>query len=96
MTPTVFVDDLAAESAGPDSWIKAELGGFITIIVEGFKANRFELSGAKSLVTASTDELGKMMEDLWREGGIFIKYAKKVKALGVGLGAGVRRNVGPR
>ena len=28
VTPTIFVDDLAAESAGPDGWIKAELGGF--------------------------------------------------------------------
>ena len=27
------------------------------------------------------------------EKGILIKYARKVKALGVGLGAGVRRNV---
>ena len=93
VTPTIFVDDLVAESVGPDGWIKAELGGFITIIVEGFRANHFEPSGAKSLVTASTDELGKAMADLWRERGIFIKYAKKVKALGVGLGAGVRRNV---
>ena len=33
VTPTVFVDALAAESAGPDSWIKAELGGFITIMM---------------------------------------------------------------
>ena len=93
MSHTVFVDDLAAESAGPDGWIKAELGGFITIIVAGFRANRFELSGTKSLVTAATDELGEAMAALWLERGIFIKYAKKVKTLGVGLGAGVRRNV---
>ena len=77
VTPTVFVDDLAAESAGPDEWIKAELGGFIIVIVEGFKANLFELSGTKSLVTASTDELGKALVDLWGESGICIKYAKK-------------------
>ena len=44
-------------------------------------------------VTASTDALGKKMEALWAEAGIFIKYGRKVKALGVGLGAGVRRNV---
>ena len=93
VTPTVFVDDLAAESAGPDKWIKTELGGFIEIIVDGFKANHFELSGTKSLVTASTDELGEMMVDLWQGSGICIKYAKKVKALRVGIGAGVRRNV---
>ena len=45
------------------------------------------------MVTASTDELGKALVDLWQESGISIKYAKKVKALGVGLVAGVRRNV---
>ena len=33
------------------------------------------------------------MEELWKEAGILIRYVKKVKALGVGLGAGVRRNV---
>ena len=87
------MDDLAAEAAGPDRWIEKELGGFITIIVDGFKANEFVLSGTKSLVTASTDALGMKLEALWAEAGIFVKYAKKVKALGVGLGAGVRRNV---
>ena len=93
VTPTLFVDDLAAESAGPDLRIKKELGTFITVIAEGFKANQFELSGTKSLVTAATDGLGEMMEHLWKEAGILIKYVRKVKALGVGLGAGVRRNV---
>ena len=81
VTPTVFVDDLAAESMGPDGWIKSELGGFITVVVEGFKENCFELSGTKSLVTASSDELGMMMEELWKEGGIFIRYAKRSKLL---------------
>ena len=72
MSPTVFVDDLAAESAGPDKWIKAELGGFVTIIVDGFKASCFELSGTKSLVTAATDELGEAMAALWLKKGIAI------------------------
>lgn len=93
VVPTIFVDDLAAESMGPNGWITSELGGFITVVVQGFMENCFELSGTKSLVTASTDELGTMMEELWKGGGIFIKYTRKVKALGVGLGAGVRRNV---
>ena len=93
VTPTLFVDDLAAESAGPDLWMRKELGRLITIIVDGFKANRFVLSDTKSLVTAATDGLGEMMEQLWKEAGILIKYVRKVKALGVGLGAGVRRNV---
>ena len=45
------------------------------------------------MVTAATDGLGEMMEQRWKEAGILIKYVRKVKALGVGLGAGVRRHV---
>ena len=47
VSPTVFVDDLAVEPVGPDGWIKIELGGCSTIVVEGFKANCFELPGTK-------------------------------------------------
>ena len=74
----MFVDDLAAESAGLDRWIKSELGGFIIIIVQGFRENLFELSGTKSLLTASTDELGMAMVEIWKEAGIIIKYVQKV------------------
>ena len=87
------MDDLAAEAAGPDHWIKKELGGFIHVIVAGFKADRFVLSGTKSVVTASTDELGKKMEQLWENLGMKIEYRKQIKALGVGLAPGVRHNV---
>ena len=76
------MDDLAAEAAGLDEWIEEELWGFIVIIAEAFRACQFELSGTKSLVTASTDALGKKMEALWAEVGIYIKYVRKVKALG--------------
>ncbi len=61
VAPTICVDDLAAESMGPNGWIRSELGGVITVVVQGFMGNCFELSGTKSLVTASTDELGMMM-----------------------------------
>ena len=50
VTPTLFVDDLAAEAAGPDHWIEKELGGFIRVITEGFKEYQFVLSGTKSFV----------------------------------------------
>ena len=49
------------------------------------------MSDTKSVVTASTDRLGKKMEKIWE--GTGIRYVKQVKALGVGLGAGARRNV---
>ena len=57
-TPTLFVDDLSAEVAGPDCWIEKELGGFILVIIEGFGANEFVPSGTKSFVTASSDKWG--------------------------------------
>ena len=85
VAPTIFVDDLAAESMGPNGWLKSELGGFITVVVQGWKENCCELSGTKSLVIASTVELGTMMEEMWKGGAIFIKYTRKVKVLGVGL-----------
>ena len=91
VTPTLFVDDLAAQAAGPDDWIVKELGGFINVIIKGFKDNLYRLSRTKSMFTASTDALGKKMRRTWA--GTGISYVKKVKALGVGMAAGVRRNV---
>ena len=93
VNPTLFVDDLAAQAAGPGQWIENEVGGFIVIIAKAFRSCLFELSGTKSLVTAATDALGRRMEAFWAEAGRFIKYVRKVNYLGVGLGAGVRRNV---
>ena len=68
-------------------------GGYIIIIADAFKKCQFELSITKSLFTASSDALGRKMQALWAKAGIAIEYVKKVKSLGVGLGAGVRRNV---
>lgn len=84
------MDDLSAEVARPDCWIEKELGGFILVVIEGFRAYGFVPSGTKSFVAASSDRLGKKMEQIWE--GTGIKCVRMVKVLGVGLGAGVRRN----
>ena len=94
ITPTLFVDDLAAEVCGPAHVIKEELGGFIEKIAEFVAETGQELSPTKSLCTASSDELGKALCKRWERSGINIHFRKKVKALGVGLGAGRRRNAG--
>ena len=48
------------------------------------------LSKTKCVCTATSKELGDMLEARWAD--LQIKAVKLVKALGVGLGAGIRRN----
>jgi hypothetical protein len=80
ITPTLFVDDLAAEVCGPAHVIKEELGGFIEKIAEFVAETGQELSPTKSLCTASSDELGKALCKRWERSGINIHFRKKVKA----------------
>ena len=49
-----------------------------------------ELSKAKSVCTASSRRLGNRLARRWKVLGI--RFEARVKALGAGLGAGVRRN----
>ena len=49
-----------------------------------------ELSKTKSVCTASTESLGRMLEASLKD--LAVNFEKTVKSLGVGLGAGVRRN----
>ena len=91
IVPTLFVDDLAAEQTGPHTHIQKDLGGFIEHVVEAMETNGMKLNRSKSVFTASTDGLGALMEKRWA--GIGLKYYRKVKALGAGMGGGRRRNV---
>ena len=52
-----------------------------------------ELSRTKSLCTASSGQLGSELCSKWKKAGIDIQYKQRVRALGVGLGAGRRRNM---
>jgi hypothetical protein len=89
--PTVFVDDIAADMCGPEKQIVRNLRGFIDVIADFFKTNRLELSSKKSVCTATTKKLGNKLVDKWKTHGI--QFCERVKALGVGLAAGCRRNM---
>ena len=91
VTPSCFVDDLSAEMGGPDEHIHREFGGFRRNVADSFIEYGMELSKTKSNCSASTDTLGKMLEELWKD--LCITYQKAVKSLGVGLGLGRHRNI---
>ena len=79
------------EQVGPHNHIQSDLGGFVEHVVEAMETNGMQLNRVKSVFTASTDALGALMEKRWVNIGL--KYYRKVKALGAGMGGGRRRNV---
>ena len=93
VNPTLFVDDLAADMTGPTNHVVDQLGGFIEEVALFIKDTNQELSSTKSLCTASHKEVGELLCKRWAAKGISIEYKERVKALGAGLGAGVRRNM---
>ena len=93
VNPTLFVDDLAADMTGPSKHINQQLGGFTEHIAGFVVATGQELSSTKSLCTASRRSLGEELCERWAESGVNIQYKDRVKALGAGVGAGVRRNM---
>ena len=68
---------------GPDEHILRELCGFIRHVANSFTEAEMELSKTKSNCTASTDSLGKKLEQLWRD--LCIYFQKTVNRLGLGL-----------
>ena len=93
VTPTLFVDDLAADMTAPTKHLMGKLGGFIEYVAKFIGETQQELSKVKSFCSASCREVGEKLCRRWAVSGIIIKYVNKVKALGVGLGAGRRRNM---
>ena len=92
VTPTLFVDDLAASICAPAQRVVDELGGFIEIIADFITSTGQELSPTKSVLVASSKQLGEQLIERWEKLDIHIKWKEKVKALGVGLAAGRLRN----
>ena len=92
VTPTLFVDDLAAQVCQPAKRAMQQLGGFIESIAAFVSSTKQMLSTTKSNVTASSRWVGEALVARWAKKGILIHYKSRVKSLGVGLGAGVRRN----
>ena len=92
ITPTLFVDDLAAAVCAPAKHAINLMGGFIENVADSVTDARQALSATKCNVAASSKWVGEAVVKRWKKKGILIHFQHRVKALGVGLGAGVRRN----
>ena len=60
---TVYVDDISGEMTVPDDHIVKELGDCISEISLALEDNRQELSKTKCACNASTDKLGRALEE---------------------------------
>jgi hypothetical protein len=88
VTPTLFVDDLSAESVSVERHVKHHLVRFVHMVCERIKADGMEVSATKSVCTASTERLGQeLAEELSQHG---VRFTRMTKSLGTGLGSGVR------
>ena len=90
VTFSIYVDDVTAEATGTPRTIAAALTSAGNLLCDGLVELRLTLSTGKCLCTASAASLGHQIVDGMRRHSI--RYADRVKSLGVGLGAGVRRN----
>ena len=88
--PTLFVDDLSAESVAGERHIRCNLVGFVNMVCDRIKADGMEVSATKSVSTASGEGLGQELADQLAHHGVSFKMRNK--SLGSGLGSGVRRN----
>jgi hypothetical protein len=90
VTPTLFVDDLSAESVAPEGHIKQHLIGFVRMVCGRIASDGMEASATKSVCAASSVRLGQELAESLSEFGV--RFAMRNKSLGVGLGSGVCRN----
>ena len=67
VVPSCFVADLSAKMTGPGDYILRELGGFAKHVADSFTEAEMELSKTKSVCTASTEALGKRLEELLKD-----------------------------
>ena len=88
--PTLYVDDVSAEAAGPDDWVADHLVGFIRSVCEGVREAGMEISTSKSVCTASSPSLTHRSAEGLKEHSI--KPVIRTKSLGFGMAAGNRRN----
>lgn len=88
--PTLYVDDLSAEVAGHDDFVKANLVGFLKSVCVGIKAAGGGVSATKSVCLASKPSLAAEIAMELRVHGVLPVI--RTESLGVGLAAGMRRN----
>ncbi len=89
--PSVFVDDISTEMASTKRLIVANLIPATAMICTGLEDDGLEVSADKSFCTASEIDLGRQLQEGLRRWGF--RFMQRVKSLGAGLGAGVRRNM---
>lgn len=90
VVPTVYVDDMSAETTGEEHEVNSGLAGFGKVVCHQLALAEMEASKTKSICTASSRKLGLEVQAALSEHGI--KFEPYVKSLGIGLAAGVRRN----
>ena len=90
VTPTLFVDDLSAEVSGTERFIMMQLVPFVHHVCDRMLKDLLEVSKTKSMCTASSHAVGAALSRALTRHAI--RFAYRVKSLGVGLGAGTRRN----
>jgi hypothetical protein len=90
VTPTLFVDDLSMEAAGTRRLVLRQLLPFAKSVCDRLTNDLMEVSSTKSVTMASSPAVGRELAVGLRTYGL--KSELRVRSLGVGLGAGTRRN----
>ena len=88
ITPTLFVDDLAAEVAAPVKLAMAQMGGFIEHVAQFITQTGQKLSTTKSNVTSFNKWVGEALVARWRKSGITVQFKKKGQSVGSGSRSG--------
>jgi hypothetical protein len=83
------VDDITVETVGASGTIALTCAKTVNALVDGLEGMRMDFSATKNVVLASTRELANSVVSLV---SVPVTAVKAAKALGVGMGAGVRRN----
>ena len=88
---TIYVDDTAIEAAGTLATVCRDLAQATVAVCEAFQQLRLDLSPTKNKILASTESVAKKLVSKLSLFGFTV--ANTAKSLGVGMGAGVRRNM---
>ncbi len=87
---TAYVDDVATEMASTRRLLRASLASATAFICDRLVGDGLEISSTKSVCSASKDSIGRELAAALSRYGF--RFKRRVKSLGTGLAAGVRRN----
>ena len=88
-TLSLYVDDGTIEAMGPAAMVTETLVGATNCICDGMNGVGLTVSRTKNVVVASSQELGKAIEEGTR--GWKVRFVRATKMLGTGAAAGIRR-----